>query len=169
MPQNADRAVAAAMAREDPARLPSDPRGVRNRSPGNIRAGVGFKGEIGADADGYARFDTDHNGIRAIGVDLLTKYRRGLVSVRAIVSVYAPSSENDTEAYIRAVCNETGVLDYALLHLYELRYLVPMVTAVIRHECGGVDRWYTADQIAAACADALHASRPNEPPPKRGA
>jgi hypothetical protein len=153
MPRNADREVDAYLARVDYSASPRDPRGIRTRNPGNIRAGIGFKGEVSADKDGYAIFDSYHNGIRAIAVDLLTKYRRGLVTVRSIITVYAPKSENDTEAYIRAVCKGMGVTDYAWLHLTEVGVLESFVTEIIQHECGMQP--FGEEQIAAACADAL--------------
>lgn len=143
--------------RADPPRATSDPLGVRNRNPGNIEAGQGFKGEIGSDGR-FAKFDTDFYGIRAIGVDLLTKYFRGLVTVRSIITTWAPPSENNTEAYIQAVCMDMGVRASTWLHLPESDHLEKLVTAIIRHENGGT-HWYGKDQIAAACADAQHSKR----------
>ena len=129
------------------------PRGIRNANPGNIRGVHGFIGELGVDDEGYSIFDTANNGIRACAKDLLTKYNRGLVTVRSILSVYAPKNENDTEAYIAAVCQRMGVTDYAWLHLTELPTLTSMVTAMIHHENGG--DFYPEPQIEAACRAAL--------------
>ena len=154
---NADRLVEVIKARKDPPRYPEDPKGVRNRNPGNIETGQGFRGEVGSDGR-FAKFDTDFNGIRAIGVDLLTKYYRGLVTVRSIISTWAPPGENNTEAYIHAVCMELGVLASTWLHLPESDVLAKLVTAIIRHENGGT-QWYDKDQIAAACADAQYSKR----------
>lgn len=135
------------------------PRGVRNANPGNLRAGQHFKGEGDPDPQGYARFgptpdgmSAEENGIRAIAVDLLTKYRRGLVTVESIISVYAPKLENDTKAYIAAVCDELGVTPYAWLHLTDDGTLCRFVTAIIRHECGYVP--YSPEVIAQAVAAA---------------
>ena len=135
------------------------PRGVRNANPGNLRAGQHFKGEGDPDPQGYARFgptndgmSAEDNGIRAIAVDLLTKYRRGLVTVESIISVYAPPSENDTKAYVKAVADELGVTPYAWLHLTEGDVLCKFVTAIIRHECGTVP--YSKERIARAVARA---------------
>jgi hypothetical protein len=84
-------------------------RGFRNNNPGNLRAGIPWVGIIGADADGYAVFDKPENGIRAMGLDLLTKIGRGVNTPRSIISVYAPPSDNNpTDNYIAQVCEWTG-------------------------------------------------------------
>lgn len=127
-------------------------RGIRQNNPGNIRPGQGFRGETGT-IDNYCVFDTAHNGIRAIGIDLLTKMERAVDTVREIVTVYAPPAENDTEAYIRDVCRRTGFKDDDILNLNHLDVLVPFVRAVVFHENGSCP--YPPSVIEAACADAL--------------
>jgi len=134
------------------AAAPRRSRGIRDNNPGNIRPGEHFKGEVGEEG-GYCIFDTPENGIRAIAVDLLTKYRRGLTTIRSIIAVYAPPSENDTEAYIKAVCADTGCLDYAWIHLTEPAVLGSMVGAIIKHENGSDP--YSGEQIAAGVSAAL--------------
>jgi hypothetical protein len=85
-------------------------RGFRNNNPGNLRYGVRWLGVIGQDADGYAIFDTLENGIRAMGVDLLTKIARGLNTPAAIIQVYAPPSDNNpTDTYITKVAEWSGL------------------------------------------------------------
>jgi hypothetical protein len=85
-------------------------RGFRNNNPGNLLdAGIAWVGLTGRDDAGYAIFDSLTHGIRAMTKDLLTKMGRGLNTVRAIVTVYAPPSENPTEDYIASVSSEMGV------------------------------------------------------------
>lgn len=85
-------------------------RGFRNNNPGNLMdAGIAWVGLTGHDEQGYATFDTLTHGIRAMGKDLLTKMGRGLNTVRAIVTVYAPPSENPTDSYVNSVASEMGV------------------------------------------------------------
>lgn len=85
-------------------------RGFRNNNPGNLRdVGIAWVGLTGHDNQGYATFDTLRNGIRAMGKDLLSKMGRGLNTVRGIVNVYAPPSENPTESYVNSVASEMGV------------------------------------------------------------
>lgn len=90
-------------------------RGFRNNNPGNLMYGTPWVGVVGKDAQGYAIFGpwgtltALQAGIRAMGVDLLTKIGRGLNTVTGIVSVYAPPSENPTDSYINSVASEMGV------------------------------------------------------------
>ena len=73
----------------------------------NIRKGLGAKwqGETGA-RKGFVEFETREYGIRAWIVLMRTyrlKYR--CATVRAIITRYAPPTENQTEAYIK-FCRE---------------------------------------------------------------
>jgi hypothetical protein len=89
----------------------SDPKGIRNNNPGNLRffASIPWKGQTGDDGTGYAVFDTAEDGVRAMGHQLRTYLSRGISTVAAIISTWAPSSENDTGAYIADVAGRLGV------------------------------------------------------------
>jgi len=142
----------------------SGTRGERSHNPGNLQfmPHSPWRGQVGIEIvppgmsfkPRFGRYDTDHNGIRALAKQLITYYQRdGLRSVRAMINRYAPSSENATDSYVGAVCNYCGVLpddDYPLMMLSRLE---SMVFAVIRQENGRV--LYDVDQIGAACRDAL--------------
>lgn len=83
------------------------PRGLRNNNPGNIRHGEKWQGMAVNQTDPeFVQFESLTWGIRALVV-LLQTYRRKhrLTTVRGIITRWAPPSENDTEAYIRAVCD----------------------------------------------------------------
>lgn len=98
-------------------------RGVRNRNPGNIDYNPAnqWHGQLKPDPSiekRFARFDMPENGIRALGKLLLTYQRkRGLKTVKAIISRWAPSIENDTYAYVRAVEANTGTVPGAEIDL----------------------------------------------------
>jgi hypothetical protein len=109
-------------------------RGLRNKNPGNLRAN-GFTGSLGVDPRGYAVFDTLHHGIRAAARQLDLYGKRGLNTVRMIVSTWAPASENDTEAYIAAVCRAVGRPADGRLLLDESTHLA-LLRAIFRHELG---------------------------------
>ena len=90
------------------------PRGIRNNNPLNIRR-TGkdqWKGLSKTQSDrSFCQFETLEWGWRA-AFYLLTrtyyhKYR--LYTIRAIVSRWAPSCENDTRAYIENVSRLTGI------------------------------------------------------------
>ena len=132
--------------------------GERNNNPGNIRpAGYTWQGQTGVASCGmsgtFVVFSSPVFGIRAIAKDLLTKFGRGLNTVRKIVSVYAPPSENNTDAYIMAVSKEMGVTPEAQLNLRDVRTLTGFVYAIIRHENGRVS--YTPAQVAEGVSLAL--------------
>lgn len=81
------------------------PRGVRNNNPLNIRhvEGQVWRGAIGHDG-AFVKFGTPEDGYRAAAV-ILNKYFHSyaLRSVASIIGRWAPSSENDTEDYVRTV------------------------------------------------------------------
>src|SRR5207248_4673070 len=88
------------------------PRSVRNNNPGNIgRTHIAWEGLATPDEmtpeqqeeTRFAVFSAPEWGFRALARDLHSKWVRGLDTIRKIITVYAPPSENDTEAYIRAV------------------------------------------------------------------
>lgn len=87
---------------------PGAPRGMRNNNPGNIR----FRGQntaTGVDAQGFAIFPTLADGIREANRELNLFNSRGINTIRAIVSKWAPSNENNTAAYIAGVAKRMGV------------------------------------------------------------
>jgi hypothetical protein len=119
-------------------------RGFRNNNPGNLMdAGIAWVGLVGHDDAGYAVFDTVRNGIRAMAKDLLTKMGRGLNTVRAIVTVYAPPPDNPTENYVNSVASEMGVGPDDTLTVGNL---ADLVSAMIYFENG--QHAHSADLVA---------------------
>ena len=89
------------------------PRGIRNNNPLNIRRSKDqWQGLRATQTDAaFCQFETMEYGWRAAFM-LLTrtyyhKYR--LYTIRGIISKWAPSSENDTSAYIQNVSRLTGI------------------------------------------------------------
>jgi len=114
-------------------------RGYRNNNPGNIEAGQGFQGEVGSDGR-FAVFSSPELGYRALGRNLLTyQNAHGLSTIRQIISRWAPPGENNTASYIDAVSRELGVGPDAPLNLSQQRTLEQMITAIARHENGGLN------------------------------
>ena len=108
-------------------------RGFRNNNPGNLKAGPAWRGVVGVDRAGFAIFDTMENGVRALGKDLTAKMGRGLDTVREIINVYAPPSENPTSSYVAKVSEWLGVSPDAPL---TSRDLPDLISAIIRFENG---------------------------------
>jgi hypothetical protein len=121
------------------------PRSVRNNNPGNIlRTNIAWDGLQAQDAmtpeqqseDRFCVFATPKWGFRALARDLNTKWHRGLHSVRQIMTVYAPTSENDTGAYIAAVCRMTGIGPDDRLQLDDPAQLASFCRAIAVYESG---------------------------------
>ncbi|NWA25755.1 structural protein [Pseudomonas gingeri] len=118
-------------------------RGVRNRNPGNIDYSPSndWQGQLKPDPaieKRFARFDAAENGIRALGKVLLTYQRKhGLKTVKGIISRWAPSTENDTAAYVRAVEANTSTKPGAEIDLTRPAVMQGFVKAIIHHENAG--------------------------------
>jgi hypothetical protein len=130
----------------------STPKGLRNHNPGNLRyvASIPWNGQVGDDGTGYAVFDTDEHGVRALAHQLQTYAGRGLTSIDQIISTFAPSNENDTAAYRADVANRVGLPSNQPLDVYGM--LVPLVAAIIHHE-NGVQP-FSDDQLNTWCYEA---------------
>jgi len=127
------------------------PRGVRNNNPGNIdfnprndwQGQLGL--EVGVAKPRFARFDQAENGIRALG-KLLINYRskdgmpgvgeKGIDTVLETINRWAPSNENDTQAYASAVAKRLGVGTTDPINIKDPATLRGMVLGIIIHENG---------------------------------
>ena len=127
-------------------------RGLRNNNTGNIDYNPrnDWQGQLPPDPaieKRFARFDSPENGIRALA-KLLINYRgkdgmpgiglKGIDTVRETINRWAPSVENDTEAYIKAVSVAAGVLSNEQIDIRDRRILLGIVTAIIKHENGSM-------------------------------
>lgn len=121
----------------------AETRGVRNNNPGNIdyNSTNQWQGQLKPDPSiekRFARFDTPENGIRALGKLLLTYQRRyGLRTVKAIINRWAPSTENNTDAYVSAVEASIGVKPGEHIDLTTASAMRGFISAVIKHENAG--------------------------------
>lgn len=91
---------------------PRLPRGYRNNNPLNIRISANaWLGKLRPNTDGtFEQFRTMAHGYRAAFVLLRTYVNRyGLTTPRAVIARWAPPSENDTAAYLAAVCARSGL------------------------------------------------------------
>lgn len=113
-------------------------RGERNNNPGNIRKGPAWQGlaEDQSRDSAFAVFSAPEYGIRALGKLLQNYQSQGLNTVRSIINKYAPSSENDTGAYVNAVASQVGVGANDAVDLHDTATLTSMVNAIIKHENG---------------------------------
>ncbi len=113
------------------------PRGIRNNNPGNIRhSSAKWQGMAAQQTDAnFVQFITPEYGIRALSVLIGNYYTKNkLDTVRKIISRYAPSSENNTEAYAQAVAKAIGVTPDTIINVNT--HKVALVEAIIKHENG---------------------------------
>jgi hypothetical protein len=112
-------------------------RGIRNNNPGNLRHGQPWQGLAPQQTDSaFATFTSMPYGIRALVITLQTYMRKhGLRTVRGIIGRWAPPSENDTGAYIRAVCAPAGLAPDQELSDERLTYEY-LARQIARHENG---------------------------------
>lgn len=88
------------------------PRGLRNANPGNLRRTADrWQGLATKQTDPeFFQFTTMAYGYRAL-IKTLQNYRRihGLRTMKEMIARWAPQHENDTAAYVKAVCQDLKV------------------------------------------------------------
>jgi hypothetical protein len=126
-------------------------RGIRNRNPGNIRRSRDrWKGLAASQTDpAFFIFEAPIWGIRAMAVILRNYQRRhGLKTLAQIIGRWAPATENDTAAYVKAVARTVRVSPRACVDLQVGSTLRDLIAAIIHHENG--TQPYDLDTIDAA-------------------
>ena len=124
----------------------TQPRGIRNNNPLNIKWNAlnNWQGQTGADAQGFAIFDSPVNGIRA-AARLLKNYRAsGFDTPREIITRWTSGDGAEIQrSYIDHVSARLGIWPDEQLHEdnYEL-----LVITMIQHENG--IQPYSLDTIA---------------------
>lgn len=125
-------------------------RGIRNNNPGNIDYNPRnqWQGQLAPDPaieKRFARFDCAENGIRAMG-KLLLNYRGkdgmpnvgklGIDTPLEFINRWAPSVENNTNAYVQAVSRALGVSPTSVIDIKNPAVMKSLVTSIIVHENG---------------------------------
>jgi hypothetical protein len=135
------------------------PRGLRLNNPGNLDRGK--KEWVGEVRDSlsqleprFCTFATPEDGIRAIGVTLMTYYdhRKAadgskIDTISEIVARWAPPVENDTGAYADHLARIAGIDEHETLDIYDWNTVRSIVLGIITHENG--IQPYDADTIDA--------------------
>ena len=140
------------------------PRGIRNNNPGNIEWGSPWQGlrpQNERTDNRFAQFTDPVFGIRALACVLITYQDKRwaangskIDSVKEIIERWAPSFENNTQAYANSVAAllEGVGPDDEVVDVHNFDHLRPIVEGIIRHENGRgplktENSWYTAAQI----------------------
>ena len=112
------------------------PRGIRNNNPGNIRrSAVDWLGLSAEQTDpDFFQFEQPQYGIRAIARILKTYQREGVQTLWEAINHWAPPTENDTDAYVKAVCTACDLLPTTKTDFSQI--MPQLVKAIIQHENG---------------------------------
>lgn len=114
------------------------PRGIRNCNPGNIRkTDTKWKGEVPGGDSAFETFISMPYGYRAL-IKLLQNYQRNhrLRTIRQLINRWAPSTENNTSAYVATVARETGFGCDQTIDLKDRRTAILMAAAISYVENG---------------------------------
>jgi hypothetical protein len=113
---------------------------VWGNNPGNLRSwGDALRVERfrGTTSIGkFAQFATPAEGLQAMAKLLLNYQGKGLNTISSILNTYAPTSENDTGAYVSDVAKRLHVGSTQQLDLRSPGVLASLMQAMIHHEQG---------------------------------
>lgn len=103
--------------------------GMRNNNPGNLRPP--------GQSTGFQQFSTPEQGLQAIDNQLrIYGQRDGINTIRGAISKWAPSNENNTEAYVTRVSKMLGVSPDAKVDLGNPYVRQALSTGIMLHENG---------------------------------
>ena len=108
----------------------------RFNNPTNLRAASGYE-TSNTKSGKFAVFPTLDEGVLASAKQLQIYGTRGINTVRDIANKWAPSNENDTEAYIRHVVKATGFNESEKLNLNDPTVLAKLISAMAAKEGAG--------------------------------
>lgn len=119
------------------------PRGIRNCNPLNIRKGAKWKGLRAVQSDpAFCQFKSMLWGIRA-AFRLMHNHITGFGGTRPrrdtvaeLVSVWAPATENDTDAYLFNVCEWAGCSPATRIDPRDDILIIRLARAMAKVECG---------------------------------
>ncbi|WP_312387852.1 hypothetical protein [Atlantibacter hermannii] len=123
-------------------------RGLRNNNPGNLN----YVGQAGATKEGgpngrFAVFETMQQGIAALYKQLQLYFSRGKDTIREIINTYAPSSENDTGAYVSAIAKKLGKGADEILNSSDTETIFNLMRGIIDHENGQSGKYISDTNI----------------------
>jgi hypothetical protein len=115
------------------------PRGIRNNNPLNIdyHANNPWQGLDSPPSDGrFCRFVEPQWGVRAAILIIRNYNKRGLDTLRQIISAWAPATENNVENYIGFVARKTGFQAGTTIDGHDKATMLPLLKAMCLMECG---------------------------------
>lgn len=126
-----------AASNQAPASSTRQTRAERNNNPGNLnfarQEGAVLESGAGAGAR-FAKFNTVEEGIAALVKQLQRYQARGVDTISKIMEIYAPRSENNTDAYISAMTKWTGLGASQALDFNDPEILKKMISGISKKE-----------------------------------
>lgn len=121
-----------------------NPRNYRNNNPGNLRIGAPWKGLMppgkmnpAQEAEhAFCVFQSPAWGFRALALLLINYGHDGLETIQQVIDRFAPADENNTRAYVSAVCRDMGVGANDTINLNDRTVLSTLCRAITKHESG---------------------------------
>lgn len=109
------------------------PRGIRNKNPGNLKTSPDYawKGQVGADPQGFCRFSHPLYGLRALGITAYNYvHLNGVKTLNEFFQRYSPTPTGRWADYARYVGDAAGVEPDAPIeldiHAWEYMHAVVM-------------------------------------------
>lgn len=120
-----------------------EPRGIRNNNPLNIRKGSSWKGERPVQSDpAFEEFISMEYGIRA-ALRLMRNHISGyggsrppMNTLKKLISVWAPPSENNTQRYVDFVSEKCGLSPTQVINQNDKGLMCRIARAMAYMECG---------------------------------
>jgi hypothetical protein len=106
---------------------------MNGNNPGNLR-----KWGTYPVANGFAVFPSLQTGTDAMRDQLKLYFKRGLNTIQKIVFTWAPPSENNSVAYIQAVCKLSGYQEHQVLDHTDPTEMGRLMYGMIHQEQGGM-------------------------------
>lgn len=109
----------------------------------NIRKGNSWRGERPFQSDKeFEEFESMEMGLRA-GLKLIKNYQTKPLllankanTIRKIINRWAPTTENNTQAYIKTVSKRTGLLPDEVIEWTDKAKIIALTEAICYVECG---------------------------------
>lgn len=129
-------------------------RGIRNNNPLNLKKGSSWKGERPIQTDPkFEEFISMEWGIRA-ALKLMRNHITGfkntrpkMNTVKKLISIWAPPSENATNNYLKLVCEKTGYEPTTVIDPDSRTMMVKIARVMAYVECG---QWIDEEKFQSA-------------------
>lgn len=120
-----------------------EPRGIRNNNPLNIRKGNNWRGELKNQTDPeFEQFTSLGYGIRA-ALRLMRNQISGfggsrppMNTLKKLISVWAPPTENNTKRYVDFVSEKCGLSPTQVIDPFDKGQMCRIARAMAFMECG---------------------------------